>query len=165
MSEINGDFEPNILMFACKWCSYSGLDLAGTSRMTYPPNVTVIRTMCSSRVDPSYVMHAFSIGVDGVILAMCHTGDCHYIDGNYNTIRRFKLYEKMLTQFGIDKRRFVLEGISASEAKKAKVVIERIIETIKALGPINLEYNEHSVLGPERFKDLWKPLNLMEVKP
>lgn len=133
------DYEPKILMFACNWCSYAGLDLAGTSRIKYPTNVTVMKTMCSGRVEPSFIMKALSEGVDGVIISMCHTGDCHYIDGNYKTIRRFRILANMLDSFGIDKRRVRMDPISASEALKARDVINEMVETLKELGPIRIE--------------------------
>jgi F420-non-reducing hydrogenase iron-sulfur subunit len=132
---IDGDFEPEILMFACNWCSYSGIDLAGTSRMEYPTNVTVIRTMCSGRVDPSFVMEAFNRGLDGVIISTCHGGDCHYIDGNYKTNRRVKLLQQTLEDFGIDQRRLKLTPISASEGRKATEVVKQMVDDIRILGP------------------------------
>ena len=132
------EFEPNILMFACNWCSYAGLDLAGTSRMKYPVNVTIIKTMCSGRVEPTFIMNAFREGIDGVIISMCHAGDCHYMDGNYKTIRRFHLMTDMLASFGINKDRVMMVGISASEGAKAVKVITDMIETVRTLGPIEL---------------------------
>lgn len=132
------EFEPKILMFACNWCSYAGLDLAGTSRIKYPPNVNVVKTMCSGRVDPSYIMQALKNGVDGVIISMCNPGDCHYMNGNYRTMKRFVFLEKMLEEFGIEKERVILEGISASEALKARDVITEMVETLKKLGPIRI---------------------------
>lgn len=134
-------YEPKILMFACNWCSYAGLDLAGTSRIKYPANVTVMKTMCSGRVEPSFIMKAFSNGIDGVIISMCHPGDCHYIDGNYKTIRRFHILLKMLEAFGIDKKRVRMDGISASEANKARDVISEMVDTLKKLGPISVKEN------------------------
>ena len=135
-------YEPKILMFACNWCSYAGLDLAGTNRTKYPANVTVMKTMCSGRVEPSFIMKAFSNGIDGVIISMCHPGDCHYIDGNYKTIRRFHILLKMLEAFGIDKKRVRMDGISASEANKARDVISEMVDTLKKLGPITIKEND-----------------------
>lgn len=131
-------YEPKILMFACNWCSYAGLDLAGTSRVKYPSNVIVMKTMCSGRVEPSFIMKALSNGIDGVIISMCHTGDCHYIDGNYKTIRRFKILHQMLESFGIDKRRVRLEPISAAESLRARDVITEMVSTLKELGPFKI---------------------------
>lgn len=132
------EFEPTILMFACNWCSYAGLDLAGTSRMKYPVNVTIIKTMCSGRVEPTFIMKAFKEGIDGVIISMCHAGDCHYMDGNYKTIRRFHLMNEMLESFGINKDRVTMVGISASEGAKAVKVITEMVDKVRALGPIEL---------------------------
>ena len=132
------EFEPNILMFACNWCSYAGLDLAGTSRMKYPVNVTIIKTMCSGRVEPTFIMKAFKEGIDGVIISMCHAGDCHYMDGNYKTIRRFHLMNELLVSFGINKDRVMIVGISASEGSKAVKVIKEMVDKVRALGPIEL---------------------------
>ena len=133
------EFEPNILMFACNWCSYAGLDLAGTSRMRYPPNVKVIRTMCSGRVDLEFIVKALSEGVDGVIIGMCNKGDCHYIDGNYKALKRFELLLELLDKFGIERERVRIEGISAAEAPKAQRVITEMVETLKKLGPIKIK--------------------------
>ena len=133
------DWEPNILMFACNWCSYAGLDLAGTSRMRYPVNVTIIKTMCSGRIEPTMVMKAFKEGVDGVIISMCHAGDCHYQDGNYKTMGRFHLLQEMLKSFGIEQERVIMVGISASEARKAVEVITEMVEKIQELGPFVME--------------------------
>ena len=103
MRKVESNFEPKIVGFLCKWCAYTGADLAGTSRIKYPPNVTPIRVMCSGRVDPVLVMKALSSGADGVLIAGCHPGDCHYTSGNVKTIRRFKLLQKMLDQFGVER--------------------------------------------------------------
>ncbi|MCY3413431.1 MAG: hydrogenase iron-sulfur subunit [Candidatus Heimdallarchaeota archaeon] len=132
------EFEPKIVMFACNWCSYAGLDLTGTSRLNYSTNVRVIRTMCSGRIEPSFVFDAFKNGADGVIISTCHPGDCHYISGNYKTFNRFVLIQDLLEKFGIDKRRVRLEGISAAEAKKAQTVINEMVETVRSLGPIQI---------------------------
>lgn len=129
------DWEPNVLMFACNWCSYAGLDLAGTSRLKYPVNVTIVRTMCSGRVEPTMVMKAFKEGADGVIISMCNPGDCHYQDGNYKTSRRFTLFRSMMDAFGIEQERLKVVGISASEAKKAVDVIGEFVNTMLEIGP------------------------------
>jgi len=135
MSQEN--FEPKIVVFACNWCAYSAADLAGTSRMHYPPNVRIIRVMCSGRVDPQFVLDAFSQGADGVLVAGCHPpADCHYIDGNYKAFRRLMLLERLLESMGIEKERFRLEWISASEAEKWVKVIKEMVETLKKLGPL-----------------------------
>jgi len=129
-------FEPKIVVFACNWCTYAALDLAGTSRMKYPANFRVIRVMCSGRIDPQFVLEAFRQGADGVIVAGCHPGDCHYINGNMKTLRRMVMLRKMLEDLGIEKERFRLEWISASEATKWVQVAREMVEQIRALGPL-----------------------------
>jgi F420-non-reducing hydrogenase iron-sulfur subunit len=135
--KVESNFEPKIVGFLCKWCAYTGADLAGTSRIRYPPNVTPIRVMCSGRVDPVLVMKALSSGADGVLIAGCHPGDCHYTSGNVKTIRRFKLLQRMLTQFGIERDRVRLEWVSASEGERYAQVVENMTETLRTLGPLN----------------------------
>jgi F420-non-reducing hydrogenase iron-sulfur subunit len=129
------EFEPNILGFLCNWCSYAGADLAGTSRMKYPSNLKSIRVMCSGRVDPSFVLEAFRKGVDGVLIAGCHPGDCHYQSGNYKTNRRVKLLKKLLEELGIDPKRVRFEYVSASEGQKFATVVTEFVAEIKKLGP------------------------------
>ena len=137
MRKVESNFEPKIVGFLCKWCAYTGADLAGTSRIRYPPNVTPIRVMCSGRVDPVLVMKALSSGADGVLIAGCHPGDCHYTSGNVKTTRRFKLLQKMLDQFGIERDRVRLEWVSASEGERYARVVENMTETLRTLGPLN----------------------------
>ncbi len=129
------EFEPNILGFLCNWCSYAGADLAGTSRMKYPANLKSIRVMCSGRVDPSFVLEALRKGVDGVLIAGCHPGDCHYQSGNYKTNRRVKLLKKLLEELGIDPRRVRFEYVSASEGQKFASIVTEFVAEIKKLGP------------------------------
>jgi F420-non-reducing hydrogenase iron-sulfur subunit len=129
------EFEPNILGFLCNWCSYAGADLAGTSRMKYPANLKAIRVMCSGRVDPSFVLEAFRKGVDGVLIAGCHPGDCHYQSGNYKTNRRVKLLKKLLEELGIEPARVRFEYVSASEGQKFASVVTEFVAEIKKLGP------------------------------
>ena len=112
------DFEPKIVGFLCNWCAYSGADLAGVSRLQSSPSLRVIRVMCTGRLDPGFVLKALGSGADGVLLAGCHAGDCHYKEGNYKCLRRFHLIKRLLRDFGIDERRIRLEWISASEAEK-----------------------------------------------
>jgi F420-non-reducing hydrogenase iron-sulfur subunit len=131
-------FEPKIAAFLCNWCSYSGADLAGVSRVQSAPNVRIIRTMCSGRVDPSFVFRAFQLGADGVLIAGCHFGDCHYIEGNIKTMRRTEMLKLMLNHFGIDPQRLRLEWISASEAEKYATVSFEFTEQIRTLGPIKI---------------------------
>ena len=129
-------FEPKIVVFACNWCSYAAIDLAGTSRMKYPPNLRVIKVMCSGRIDPQFILEAFKEGADGVLVTGCHPGDCHYIEGNLKTMRKVKLLERVLEAFGIEKERFRLEWISASEADKFVKVAKEMVEQVRALGPL-----------------------------
>jgi F420-non-reducing hydrogenase iron-sulfur subunit len=129
------EFEPNILGFLCNWCSYAGADLAGTSRMKYPSNLKSIRVMCSGRVDPAFVLEAFRKGVDGVLIAGCHPGDCHYQSGNYKTNRRVKLLKKLLEELGIDPKRVRFEYVSASEGQKFASVVTEFVAEIKKIGP------------------------------
>jgi F420-non-reducing hydrogenase iron-sulfur subunit len=130
-------FQPKIVGFLCRWCAYTGADLAGTSRIKYPPNVTPIRVNCSGRVDPTFVLKALASGADGVLIAGCHPGDCHYTNGNIKTIRRFKLLQRMLTQFGIEKDRVRLEWVSASEGERYARIVESMTQELRALGPLN----------------------------
>jgi len=130
-------FEPRIVGFLCRWCSYTGADLAGTSRLHYPPNVVPIRVMCSGRVDPTFVIKALVDGADGVLIAGCHPGDCHYSTGNYRTLRRYPMLVKLLDQFGIERERVRLEWISASEGDRFAAVVKEMTETIRRLGPLN----------------------------
>ncbi len=129
------DFEPRILGFLCNWCCYAGADLAGVSRFQYPPNIRVIRVMCSAKVDPTYIMKAFLNGVDGVFIGGCHIGDCHYIRGNFYTRRRAVMIKKLLEVLGIEPERFRLEWVSASEGAIFAEVMRDFTQTIKSLGP------------------------------
>jgi F420-non-reducing hydrogenase iron-sulfur subunit len=131
-------FEPRIIGFLCNWCSYTGADLAGVSRIKSAPNVRVIRTMCSGRVDPAFILQAFQLGADGVIVMGCHLGDCHYQEGNYKTIRRMPFLRRLVQGFGIDPRRLRLEWVSASEGDRFAQVINEMTEEIRKLGPLNL---------------------------
>ncbi len=131
-------FEPRIVAFFCNWCTYTAADLAGTSRMTYAPNVRVVRIMCSGRLDPQFVLTAFRKGADGVLVGGCHPGDCHYQEGNYKALRRFRLLQRLLKQMGIEEGRARLEWISASEGDKVQRVMNEMIEQVRALGPLQL---------------------------
>jgi F420-non-reducing hydrogenase iron-sulfur subunit len=135
-AKTNG-FEPKIVAFFCNWCTYLAADLAGTSRIKYAPNILVIRTMCSGRVDPQFVLDAFAQGADGVLIGGCHPGDCHYQEGNYKTLRRVKMLRRVLREMGIEEDRFRLEWISASEAERLKVLVNDMVEKVKALGPLH----------------------------
>ncbi len=136
---MNDGFEPRIVCFLCKWCTSAGADLAGTSRMKYEPNSTNIRVMCSSRVDPQHILWAFAKGADGILIGGCHPGDCHYLTGNYKTLRKVPILKKVLEEFGIEGKRLRLEWISASEGKKFVEVTNNFIDEIRSLGPLNLK--------------------------
>ena len=137
MQEINKDnkpYVPNIVAFCCNWCSYAGADLAGSSRLTYPANVKIIRVPCSCRVNPMFVLKAFQRGADGVILCGCHPGDCHYTSGNYYTRRRMALLFSMLNYMGIEKERTRLEWVSAAEGQRFSMVMNDFVKKITELG-------------------------------
>lgn len=129
-------FEPKLIGFLCRWCSYQGADLAGTSRLQFAPNLIPIKVMCSGRVDPTFVLEAFKKGADGVAIFGCHPGDCHYEEGNYKAMRRFHLLSKMLEQYGIEKERFKLEWVSAAEGAKFAEVVNAFSDQVKQLGPL-----------------------------
>ena len=124
------------MAFLCNWCSYAGADLAGTSRIQYPPNVKVIRVMCSGRVNPMFVVNALQQGADGVLIGGCHPGDCHYERGNYLARRRFAVLKKLLEYTGIDSRRVRMTWVSASEGKKFAEVVKEVTDDIRELGPM-----------------------------
>jgi F420-non-reducing hydrogenase iron-sulfur subunit len=143
-------YEPQIMSFLCKWCTSAAADLAGTSRLQYAPNMVNLRVMCSSRVDPQHILYAFREGADGVFIGGCHPGDCHYVEGNYKTLRRIYLLKPMLADLGIDPRRLRLEWISAAEGKKYAQVMNEFTEQIRALGPLHLK---DSAISREGEKD------------
>lgn len=129
------DFQPKIVGFLCNWCAYAGADMAGTSRLSYPPNIRIIRVPCSGRVDPLVVVKAFERGADGVLVAGCHPGDCHYLQGNYLARRRFALLCLLLDFIGIEKERLRLEWVSATEGKRFAEIIEDFTNRLKEMGP------------------------------
>ena len=129
------EFKPLIVAFCCNWCSYAGADLAGTSRLNYPANVKIIRVPCSCRVNTNFIIRAFQKGVDGVVIAGCHPGDCHYSTGNYYTRRRFSVFINLLEYMGIEKERFKIDWISAAEANKFATVMNEVLENVHRLGP------------------------------
>jgi len=130
-------FEPRIVCFFCRWCTYAGADLAGTSRKQYPPNGVVVRVNCSGRVDPQHILWAFREGADGVLIGGCHPHDCHYQDGNYKTMRRVALMKPLLAQMGIEPERLRLEWISAAEGEKLVHVMTEFVDTVAKLGPLD----------------------------
>jgi F420-non-reducing hydrogenase iron-sulfur subunit len=135
MSKDNG-FEPKIIGFLCNWCSYAGADLAGVSRIQYPPNIRIIRVMCSGRIDPAFIFEALKDGADGVLVAGCHLpSDCHYISGNFKALRRITLLRNTLKEFGIEPERVRLEWVSASEGDKFATIVRDMVEDLKKIGP------------------------------
>jgi F420-non-reducing hydrogenase iron-sulfur subunit len=142
MSNIN--WQPRIVAFFCNWCTYTAADLAGVSRLKYAPNVRIIRLMCSGRVDPQFILDALARGADGVLIGGCHLGDCHYVEGNYKTMRRFQMLKRLLADMGIEDARVRMEWISASEGERVKTVINEMVEQVRTLGPLDL---------PGRFAD------------
>lgn len=140
MSDQNkGKFEPRIVAFFCTWCTYTATDLAGISRMTYPPNVRVVRLMRTGRLDPQFILAAYKEGADGVLIGGCLPGDCHYQEGNYNALRRYKLMKTMIQQMGIESERLRQEWISASEGDRVQSVITEMTEQVRQLGPLKFE--------------------------
>ncbi len=133
-------WEPRIVGFLCNWCSYAGADLAGTSRLEYPPNIRIIRVPCSGRVNPLFVLKCLTNGADGVLVSGCHIGDCHYSDGNFYARRRFAILKRLLEYVGIDSRRFQMSWVSASEGDKWARVVRELVEEIKQAGP-NTNFN------------------------
>jgi F420-non-reducing hydrogenase iron-sulfur subunit len=138
-------FEPVIVGFLCNWCSYRAADLAGTSRIKYAPNMRPIRVMCSGRVDPQFVLSALRNGADGVLIAGCHPGECHYVNGNIKALRRFTLMKDTLEQWGIEDDRVQLLWASASEGAKLAEAVNRMTEEVRALGP--LRWSEKVLTG------------------
>jgi len=132
-------YEPTIIAFLCNWCSYTGADLAGTSRMKYASNINIIRVMCSGRIEPMFVLTAFREGADGVLICGCHPGDCHYHEGNYKCLRRYYFLQKYLTQMGFNTDRLRLEWISASEGKQFAELADDFTEKIRNLGPCKMK--------------------------
>jgi F420-non-reducing hydrogenase iron-sulfur subunit len=143
-------FEPQIMCFLCKWCTSTAADMAGTSRLHHAPNNINMRVMCSSRVDPQHILYAFREGADGVFIGGCHPGDCHYVEGNYKTLRRITFFKVMLQDLGIDPSRLRLEWISAAEGRKYAETMDEFTEQVRALGPLRL--NEKA-LSSEVVKD------------
>ena len=130
-------YEPMIVGFLCNWCSYAGADLAGVSRIQSAPNLRSIRVMCSGRVDPTFILRAFELGADGVLVAGCHPGDCHYAEGNYKAMRRVAMLRMLLKANAIDPRRLRVEWVSAAEGEKWARVVNEMTEEIRALGPLH----------------------------
>jgi F420-non-reducing hydrogenase iron-sulfur subunit len=130
------EWQPRIIGFLCYWCSYTGADMAGTARMKYPPNVDIIRVMCSGRIDPELITTAFARGADGVLVCGCHIGDCHYITGNHKTMARMPLLKRILLDMGLEPERFRHEWVSAAEGEKFSKLVAEITEQVRKLGPL-----------------------------
>ncbi|MFH1383159.1 MAG: hydrogenase iron-sulfur subunit [Chloroflexota bacterium] len=128
-------FQPRIVGFLCNWCSYAGADMAGTSRIAYPPHIRIIRVPCSARVDPLFIVKSFQQGADGILVAGCHPGDCHYVEGNYHTRRRFALLKPLLDYLGIQPERLRIEWVSAAEGKRFSEVVASFTQQLIDLGP------------------------------
>jgi len=130
-------FEPHIIGFLCNWCSYEGADSAGRARLVYPANLKVIRVMCSGRTDPMFILEAFNVGADGVLILGCPPGSCHYKTGNVEALKRVKVLKKVLAQFGIAEDRLRIDWISAGEAEKFVEVVSKMVENVRRLGPFS----------------------------
>jgi len=135
---VSTQWRPRIVAFLCNWCSYTGADLAGISRIQWDPSVSIMRVMCSGRMDPTFVAKAFSMGADGVIISGCHPGDCHYQEGNYKTLRRVHLLKRLIEGFGIDPSRIELVWVSASEGDQWAETANEMAARIRALGPLEV---------------------------
>ncbi len=134
-------FEPKIVGFLCNWCSYRAADLAGTARIAYAPNVRIIRVMCSGRVDPTFVLKALSLGADGVMIAGCHPGECHYIEQNYKAMRRFNMLQHTLKAMGVEEKRVQLVWASAAEGQQLAEAIDKLVTDVRDLGPLGWSKN------------------------
>jgi F420-non-reducing hydrogenase iron-sulfur subunit len=143
-------FEPMIIGFTCNWCSYRAADMAGTGRVKYPPNIRLVRLMCSGRLDPTFVLKALSSGADGVLITGCHPGECHYIEQNYKALRRVNLLKRILKPMGIDPARVKLVWASAAEGVHLAKEIATFVEEIRTLGPLNWPVHTHV---PEAVKE------------
>jgi len=132
-------WEPRIVAFFCNWCTYTAADLAGVSRLKYEANARVVRVMCSGRIDPQFILKAFNQGADGVFIGGCHPGDCHYVSGNYKTIKRITLLKNLLRGFGIEPERLELEWVSASEGQRFADAVTKFTDRIRELGPLVLD--------------------------
>jgi F420-non-reducing hydrogenase iron-sulfur subunit len=136
---VDAEWKPRIVAFLCNWCSYTGADLAGISRIQWDPAVSIVRVMCSGRMDPTFVAKAFELGADGVIISGCHPGDCHYQEGNYKTLRRVHLLKRILDGFGIDPDRLRLVWVSASEGDQWAATANEMASQIRSLGPLGMK--------------------------
>lgn len=161
------NYEPVIVGFLCNWCSYRAADLAGTARLHYAPNMRPIRVMCSGRVEPDLVLKALLEGADGVLIAGCHPGECHYIEGNLKALRRYTLLKRLLRQFGVEEERVQLVWASASEGPLLAQTVDRMTEELRVLGPLRwrqtvFKNGRRAVESPRTPEDLGA---MMEVQP
>jgi len=138
IADIASEFEPRIIAFLCNWCSYAGADKAGSSQLPCPPNVNIIKIMCTGRIDPEFIFKAFKMGADGVIILACHPGDCHYKEGNLRAAQRHAMQARVLEQMGIDRERCRFDFVSAGEGEKFAQVITEIVEAVRHLGPLSI---------------------------
>ena len=132
-------FEPKIVGFLCNWCSYTGADLAGTARIKYAPNIRSIRVMCSGRIEPTFIIKALYEGADGVLIAGCHPGDCHYQEGNYKILRRYRLLKRILPEYGVEPERVRLEWVAASEGERFAKIVDEFTDQLRELGPLGIK--------------------------
>ncbi|MFB0545791.1 MAG: hydrogenase iron-sulfur subunit [Anaerolineae bacterium] len=132
---MSDEYEPRVIAFLCNWCTYTAADLAGTSRIQYPPNIRIIRLMCSGALDPVYALKALLEGADGVLIGGCHPGDCHYQSGNYKARRRVAILKNILSQMGFDEDRIWMRWISASEGRFFADTVTEMVEMLKEKGP------------------------------
>ncbi len=139
-SNSDTEWEPRILAYCCNWCSYAGADLAGTSRIQYPPNARILRVNCTGRIDPEFILAALDLGADGVLVSGCHPGDCHYTSGNLKARARWALLEKVIEQSGVNPKRVRLQWASASEAQIFADGVRTLVEQVRELGPIEREW-------------------------
>jgi F420-non-reducing hydrogenase iron-sulfur subunit len=145
MTDAHTDFEPRITAFVCNWCTYTGADLAGTSRLHMASNVRIIRLPCTGRIDPLFIVKAFERGADGVIVSGCHPADCHYTSGNYHARRRFGVFHDVMEFVGVDPRRMTFSWVSASEGAKWRDVVDAAVTNVRELGP----FEAYRALAPE----------------
>ncbi len=146
-------FEPKIMAYVCNWCTYAGADLAGTSRIKYPPNVRIVRYPCTGRIDFMFLLKAFEAGADGVIVSGCHPNDCHYTSGNFHARRRWMVFKELAEFVGLDTRRITFSWVSAAEGAKWAELVNTVVEDIRELGP-NTEYQELANKGVNMPGDL-----------
>lgn len=153
---MTNEFEPLIIGFTCNWCSYRAADMAGTARIKYPPNIRLIRLMCSGRLDPSFVLKALSKGADGVLITGCHPGECHYLEQNYKAMRRVKLLKRTLEPFGINPARVKLVWASAAEGARLAKEISIFVDEIKQLGPLDWQnrIQPEEISEPEKLEEV-----------